>query len=91
MLLPGPLWRRFTESGRSCVKSIHVLHEVTVQIIAKRIDDKKNLQDSDSDSNSPQDLLDYLMESVGDDEQKFSAEQLRSEVMTFLFAGHDTT
>jgi cytochrome P450 len=69
------------------MKSINALHNIAEEIIQQRIQKKDSKEELDE---SPSDLLDYLIQSVSDKEA-WSVKQLRDEVMTFLFAGHDTT
>jgi len=75
----------FTDSYRRYTAALKLLHETTETII------KNRLQARDSGKKEYIDFLEILISSTGDDGKSISFEELRAEVDTFMFEGHDTT
>ncbi|CAN7992028.1 unnamed protein product, partial [Ixodes pacificus] len=94
---------RLSQSGRQFFDSIKELHEFTTKVIQER---KKELQkepqevfdnaDGDDDvygmkSSHRRPFLDILLREHLKDPHNFTEEDVREEVDTFMFEGHDTT
>ncbi|XP_059149934.1 cytochrome P450 4F8-like [Physella acuta] len=80
----------FTEHGRKFYKLCDVAHAVEEEIIAKR---KKELERSSVpvSNRKVKDFLDTLLTARDEDGNGMTALEIRNEVDTFLFGGHDTT
>jgi cytochrome P450 len=72
---PGSMWRRMKASRR-------VLDEIVYGEIARR---------RRGQIEAPDDILDLLLAARDEDGTGFSDEEVRDQVMTLLFAGHDTS
>jgi cytochrome P450 family 4 len=93
MIFPTTLWLYGTPSGWRYRQHIAVLHDTANRIIHRRLEARKN---NEIKSEEGKDILDYLIDATFEESQskeipRESLELLRDEIMTFLFAGHDTT
>nr|ARE68676.1 cytochrome P450 CYP4BM1 [Epicauta chinensis] len=89
-----------TEKGRQHKKYLDILHGFTRKVIEQR---KQKLEDDQVDQNDLNDediligkkkrlaFLDLLLAANAKDHTGLTDEELREEVDTFMFAGHDTT
>jgi len=74
--VPIPMWRRYREG-------IDEMEEVIETFVAAK---REKLDDGDND-----DLISMLLAATDEDGEGMSEKLLRDELMTFLFAGHETT
>ncbi|XP_044270353.1 cytochrome P450 4d2-like isoform X2 [Tribolium madens] len=92
--LRHPLIFRFSDKYKKYVEYLKILHDFTNTIIKKRKEEFKLLQDtpkiSEEGIKRRAALLDMLLE-VSDNGKNLSDEDIREEVDTFMFEGHDTT
>ncbi|XP_075466236.1 cytochrome P450 4V2 [Ascaphus truei] len=93
------LWPDFVYSrlkvGKEHDKSLKILHTFTDNVIKERAEEMKST-DSSSDSDSSKvkkrsAFLDMLLRATDDAGNKMSDMDIREEVDTFMFEGHDTT
>jgi len=77
--VPIPMWRRYREG-------IDEMEEVIETFVAAK---RENAADSDNDDHD--DLISMLLAATDDEGEGMSEKLLRDELMTFLFAGHETT
>ncbi|XP_065934057.1 cytochrome P450 4F8 isoform X2 [Magallana gigas] len=77
-----------TKMGKQFKSHCDYVHTVADDIIAKR---RRALEDADLSERKYLDFLDILLTAKDGDGQGMSIEDIRSEVDTFLFEGHDTT
>ncbi|BFZ12158.1 hypothetical protein BsWGS_15197 [Bradybaena similaris] len=86
------LWPDFvfylTPSGRRFVKNCDYVHHVAEEVIAKR---KQLLEMEGHPKGRHLDFLDILLMARDEDGQPMTTLEIRNEVDTFMFAGHDTT
>ncbi|XP_078074140.1 cytochrome P450 4V2-like [Mustelus asterias] len=95
---PDFLFNTFGE-GREHDKALKTLHAFTEKVIAERFcktEDSEEVNHSDSDSNSlgknkRKAFLDLLLSAIDENGNKLSQQDIREEVDTFIFEGHDTT
>ncbi|XP_049721243.1 cytochrome P450 4V2 [Elephas maximus indicus] len=93
------LWYLMLKEGREHKRSLKILHTFTDNVIAERVRQMKSPEeckdrherDSRPTKNKRRAFLDLLLNAVGDDGNKLSRENIREEVDTFMFEGHDTT
>ncbi|CAJ1062693.1 cytochrome P450 4B1 [Xyrichtys novacula] len=73
-------------------KACKVAHDHTANVIKKRKEALKNVKDLESIKKKRHlDFLDILLQSRDENKQGLSDEDMRAEVDTFMFEGHDTT
>ncbi|KAM7324523.1 hypothetical protein ACRRTK_016828 [Alexandromys fortis] len=81
---------KFSPKGHCFQELGKVIHQCTEKIIQDR---KKLLKDGvkQDDTQKSQDFLDIVLSAQAEDEKAFSDTDLRSEVNTFMWAGHDAS
>uniref|UniRef100_A0A8C5IZ87 unspecific monooxygenase n=1 Tax=Junco hyemalis TaxID=40217 RepID=A0A8C5IZ87_JUNHY len=98
-LWPDFLYVLFKE-GREHNRKLNILHNFTDMVIAEKAEELKNTQQKkhDNDGNSEESgskkrkaFLDMLLNATDDEGKKLSYMDIREEVDTFMFEGHDTT
>ncbi|NWU92273.1 CP4V2 protein, partial [Upupa epops] len=98
-LWPDSMYILFKE-GREHEKNLKILHSFTDRVIAEKAEELKNSQQTkyDTDGNCEQSgskkrkaFLDMLLSATDDEGNKLSYKDIREEVDTFMFEGHDTT
>ncbi|XP_069780622.1 cytochrome P450 4V2-like [Narcine bancroftii] len=87
--------------GKEHEKVLKILHSFTDKVVAERFNEMENSEEckhssSDSDSTSwskkkCKAFLDVLLSATYEDGRKLSQEDIKEEVNTFIFEGHDTT
>lgn len=95
------LWLDFLflmfKEGREYKRSLEILHNFTNNVITERASEMKREEpgSADKDSSSTKTerraFLDLLLNVTDDEGNKLSYEDVREEVDTFMFEGHDTT
>uniref|UniRef100_A0A670IPA2 Cytochrome P450 4V2 n=1 Tax=Podarcis muralis TaxID=64176 RepID=A0A670IPA2_PODMU len=98
------LWPDFlyhmSRDGREHYRNLKILHSFTDNVIAEKAQELKNQEQhrSNAVSNGEQSghkvrraFLDMLLNATDDDGKKLSYLDIREEVDTFMFEGHDTT
>jgi len=84
------IYKYISINGRKFYQLCDIAHQKTEEIIKQRQQEIEN--DPSLKSNSkPRDFLDTLIRAKDDTGNGLSLEEIRNEVDTFLFAGHDTT
>ncbi|XP_030803655.1 cytochrome P450 4V2 [Camarhynchus parvulus] len=98
-LWPDFLYVLFKE-GREHKRKLNILHNFTDTVIVEKAEELKNTQQNkhDNDGNSEESgskkrkaFLDMLLNATDDEGKKLSYRDIREEVDTFMFEGHDTT
>ncbi|NWS94435.1 CP4V2 protein, partial [Mionectes macconnelli] len=98
-LWPDFLYMLFKE-GREHRKNLNILHNFTDRVIAERAAELENYMQKkhDNDGNGEESVpkkrkafLDMLLSATDDEGNKLSYRDIREEVDTFMFEGHDTT
>ncbi|XP_025204847.1 cytochrome P450 4C1-like isoform X2 [Melanaphis sacchari] len=88
---------KMSKSGQSFFKSIKVLHEFTDNVIKSKRASLNNLKtqkvqsDSKFEKTQKKSFLDLLLNLLNDIPDHMTDTDIREEVDTFLFEGHDTT
>ncbi|XP_074848991.1 cytochrome P450 4V2 [Carettochelys insculpta] len=96
------LWSNFMypmfQEGREHARSLKILHSFTDNVIAEKAREIKNTQHEDDFDNCKQSrtkrrraFLDMLLSTTDQEGKKLSYMDIREEVDTFMFEGHDTT
>lgn len=81
--VPPQLWWCCFRTKAKMEKAVHVINQIIDDIIDKRV------RGETSSSGKFPDLLDLML--AGEAGSKLSQENIRSQILTFLFAGHDST
>ncbi|GAB1288757.1 Cytochrome P450 4X1 [Apodemus speciosus] len=81
---------RLSPKGHCFQELGKVIHQCTEKIIQDRKKILKNREKQD-DTQTPQNFLDIVLSAQAEDERAFSDADLRSEVNTFMWAGHDAS
>lgn len=98
-LWPEFLYERLKE-GKDHKRNLDILHNFTDTVIAEKAEELKNTKQKkhDNDENSEESgsnkrkaFLDMLLNATDDEGKKLSYRDIREEVDTFMFEGHDTT
>ncbi|NWS29244.1 CP4V2 protein, partial [Polioptila caerulea] len=88
------------KAGREHKRSLNILHNFTDTVIAEKAEELKKTKqkNGDNDGNSEESgskkrkaFLDMLLNATDDEGKKLSYRDIREEVDTFMFEGHDTT
>ncbi|XP_005094867.1 cytochrome P450 4F22 [Aplysia californica] len=85
---------KWSAKGKRFYELCKLTHQMSEQIIAKRIETLENADETELQkivSKKTKDFLDILLLTRTDDKDALSPVEIRNEVDTFLFAGHDTT
>uniref|UniRef100_UPI00398EFA97 cytochrome P450 4V2-like isoform X1 n=2 Tax=Pristiophorus japonicus TaxID=55135 RepID=UPI00398EFA97 len=87
--------------GKEHDEALKILHSFTEKVVAERFRKTENSEEfdhsgSDSDTNSRRKMkrkafLDLILSATDEDGKKLSQQDIREEVNTFMFEGHDTT
>ncbi|NXU36597.1 CP4V2 protein, partial [Drymodes brunneopygia] len=98
------LWPDFLyglrKEGRDYKRNLVILHNFTDTVIAEKAEELKRTKQNkpDNDDNSEESgskkrkaFLDMLLNTTDDEGKKLSYRDIREEVDTFMFEGHDTT
>ncbi|KAM9382051.1 cytochrome P450 4V2 [Phaethornis superciliosus] len=98
-LWPNLVYMQFKD-GREHERSLKILHNFTDTVIAEKAAEHKNTKQMkcDTDGNCEENgfrkrkaFLDMLLCATDDEGNKLSYKDIREEVDTFMFEGHDTT
>nr|BAC86562.1 unnamed protein product [Homo sapiens] len=92
------LWYLMFKEGWEHKKSLKILHTFTNSVIAERANEMNANEDCRGDGrgsapskNKRRAFLDLLLSVTDDEGNRLSHEDIREEVDTFMFEGHDTT
>ncbi|XP_052073323.1 cytochrome P450 4F5-like [Mytilus californianus] len=89
IFLYNPVLYKLSSSGKEFYKLCDFVHQFSEDIIAKR---RKELSENqDSQKKTQLDFLDILLTAKDDNGNGLTNKEIRNEVDTFMFAGHDTT
>lgn len=81
---------KFTPDGRRLLELNKILHQYTDQIIQERKESFKTERKQGNTQKKYQDFLDIVLSAQDENGNDFSDTDVRSEVNTFMVAGHDT-
>ncbi|XP_004610397.1 cytochrome P450 4V2-like isoform X1 [Sorex araneus] len=83
------------KKGREHRRSLKILHDFTNSVITERTKAMQREEECKTENSSPRKkrkaFLDLLLNVTDDEGNKLSHEDIREEVDTFMFEGHDTT
>ncbi|XP_030740423.2 cytochrome P450 4V2 [Echinops telfairi] len=87
------LWYLLFKEGREHRRSLKILHSFTNNVITERVSQMKAEEEGrdDQDGIKRRAFLDLLLGAIDEEGKKLSHEDIREEVDTFMFEGHDTT
>ncbi|KAM6150090.1 cytochrome P450 4V2 [Erethizon dorsatum] len=92
------LWYLMFKEGQEHKRDLQILHTFTKNVIAERVNEIKVNEESKDANSGPgfsrrkgKAFLDMLLSVTDDKGNKLSHEDIREEVDTFMFEGHDTT
>ncbi|RDD42232.1 Cytochrome P450 4B1 [Trichoplax sp. H2] len=80
-----------TSAGRKFYSNVQLTHEFTENVIRKRQGELSSSHDDGSKMKKHLDFLDVLLKATYENGEGLSLLEIRNEVDTFLFAGHDTS
>ncbi|KAH3822563.1 cytochrome P450 4F12-like [Dreissena polymorpha] len=83
------IYFNFTRDGRDFTRQCDLVHDVSEAMIKKRIKTMK--QRTDGQTSEGLDFLDIILQARDEDGRGLTFNEVRDEVDTFLFEGHDTT
>ncbi|XP_037382242.1 cytochrome P450 4V2-like isoform X1 [Talpa occidentalis] len=96
-LWPDRIFLMFKD-GKEHKRSLMILHNFTKNVIAERANEMKREEENPTDhqgtassKNKRRAFLDLLLNVTDDQGNKLSHDDIREEVDTFMFEGHDTT
>ncbi|NWI96821.1 CP4V2 protein, partial [Pitta sordida] len=97
-LWPDSLYILFKE-GREHKRNLNILHNFTDTVIAEKAAELENTKQKEHDNDAKSQgsvkkrkaFLDMLLNATDDEGNKLSYRDIREEVDTFMFEGHDTT
>ncbi|XP_006834517.1 PREDICTED: cytochrome P450 4V2-like [Chrysochloris asiatica] len=86
-------WYSMLKEGKEHRRNLKILHNFTNNVITERVRQMKSEEKGrgDYEKNKRRAFLDLLLNAVDDEGKKLSHEDIREEVDTFMFEGHDTT
>ncbi|NXN94750.1 CP4V2 protein, partial [Rhinopomastus cyanomelas] len=96
-LWPDPMYSLFRE-GREHERNLKILHSFTDRVIAEKAEEQSQQANSETDGNfeassskKRKAFLDMLLSATDEEGNRLSYRDIREEVDTFMFEGHDTT
>ncbi|XP_050079341.1 uncharacterized protein LOC126567151 [Anopheles maculipalpis] len=81
---------RFTSAGRRAKESLKIIHHFTSSVIRERMKRPTRASRDEENRTCKMTFLDLLLESRLDSDEPLSDDDIRGEVGSFMFAGHET-